>query len=84
MPATQPLTLSLQVTAPGYKSIVTQIFDKAGEYLHNDTVFAVKDSLVVDFTPLQGNDKAEFELAYDFKLASCDGAAKHSIGSSSG
>jgi catechol 1,2-dioxygenase len=70
------------VSAPGYKPIVTQIFDRTDKYCVNDSVFAVKDSLIVDFLPLQGNSKAEFELPYDFRLASFADAAKHSaIGS---
>lgn len=37
-----------------------------------DTVFAVKDDLVVDFTPLKGDDKAEIELNYNVILAPKD------------
>ena len=58
---------------------MTQIFDRSGKYLENDTVFAVKDSLIVDFVPIKGNANAEFELKYDFKLASFGDAAKHSV-----
>jgi catechol 1,2-dioxygenase len=51
----------------------------------NDSVFAVKDSLLVDFLPLKGNPKAEYELPYNFKLASYEDAAKHSaIGQTEG
>jgi catechol 1,2-dioxygenase len=42
-------------------------------------VFAVKDSLLVDFKPFQGDPKADFELPYDFKLASFEDAKKGSI-----
>ena len=69
----------MQVTAPGYKPIVTQIFDRRDKYLPNDAVFAVKDSLVVDFEPLEGNAKAQFHVPYDFKLASYEDTKKHSI-----
>jgi catechol 1,2-dioxygenase len=48
--------------------ITTQIFASDGAYLKDDSVFAVKDSLIVDFKPLEGNDKATFELTYDLKL----------------
>ena len=30
----------------------------------------MKDGLVVDFSPREGDPKAKFELNYDFKLAS--------------
>ena len=32
-------------------------------------MFAVKDSLLVDFKPLKGDPNADFELPYDFKMA---------------
>lgn len=53
----------------GYSPLTTQIFDKASQYLVDDAVFAVKDELLVDFVPLQGDDKAKLELVYDIKLA---------------
>jgi catechol 1,2-dioxygenase len=31
-------------------------------------VFAVKESLVVDFVPLMGNPRADLELEYDMDL----------------
>lgn len=51
-----------------YKPLTTQIFDRDDKYLDNDSVFAVKDSLIVDFVPLKGNPKAEVELTYDIFL----------------
>ena len=67
-----------QITAPGYKPIVTQIFDRNSKYIEDDAVFAVKDSLIVDFKPFEGDSKAEFELPYDLKMATFDDAKKHS------
>ncbi|KAK1771735.1 hypothetical protein QBC33DRAFT_554901 [Phialemonium atrogriseum] len=37
-------------------------------HLKTDTVFAVKPNLVVDFTPLKGDDKATFKLEYNIDL----------------
>ncbi|KAK7746498.1 hypothetical protein SLS53_002457 [Cytospora paraplurivora] len=51
-----------------YAPLVTQIFDRKTEYLENDSVFAVKDGLVVDFKELKDNPKAKLELVYDIKL----------------
>ena len=48
--------------------MTTQIFDSTDKYLENDSVFAVKDSLVVDFKPLKGNPKATLELEYPIIL----------------
>lgn len=40
------------MTHSDYKPVVTQIYPKDDPWLETDTVFAVKDDLVVDFTPL--------------------------------
>ncbi|KAJ5745087.1 hypothetical protein N7520_010269 [Penicillium odoratum] len=40
----------------------------ARAYLENESVFAVKDSLVVDFVPCDGDPYAALELKYDVKL----------------
>jgi catechol 1,2-dioxygenase len=58
-----------QITAPGHHSLTTQIFDRRDAHLENDAVFAVKDSLIVDFVPRDGDPNAKFELQYDFRLA---------------
>jgi catechol 1,2-dioxygenase len=48
--------------------ITTQIFDDSGPYLEDDSVFAVKDSLLVKFKPRENDPKATLEVEYDFKL----------------
>ncbi|TGO54936.1 hypothetical protein BELL_1484g00020 [Botrytis elliptica] len=58
-----------------YKPLTTQIFNSQDEYLQNDSVFAVKDSLIVDFVPLNGNPKASLELNYPVILAPQTGGA---------
>lgn len=52
----------------GYKPITTQIFDKDSKYLDNDSVFAVKDQLTVEFVPLKGDKNATLELTYDVNM----------------
>src|SRR3954468_8398500 len=47
----RPGHVHFMITAPGYHPLVTHIFDRDGEYLDSDTVFAVKDSLKVHFRP---------------------------------
>jgi len=76
-PSDASTNMPTQLTAPNYKPIVTQIFDRKSKYINDDAVFAVKDSLIVDFIPFQGDPNAEFELPYDFKLASFDDAEAH-------
>jgi catechol 1,2-dioxygenase len=72
----RPAHIHFIISAPGYKPLVTQIFDRRDPHITNDSVFAVKDSLVVDFVPKQGDPKAQFDLGYDFKLASYEAAKK--------
>ena len=75
----RPAHIHFILSAPGYKPVVTQIFDRRDEYITNDVAFAVKDSLIVDFQPREGDPKAQFDLKYDFKLASYEAAKKHGM-----
>ncbi|MGW2934043.1 maleylacetate reductase and hydroxyquinol 1,2-dioxygenase domain-containing protein [Streptomyces sp. NPDC001156] len=42
------------IDAAGHRRLITQLFVVGGDYLDSDTVFGVKDALVVDFTPHTG------------------------------
>ncbi|MCX5321253.1 maleylacetate reductase and hydroxyquinol 1,2-dioxygenase domain-containing protein [Streptomyces sp. NBC_00120] len=46
--------LHFMITAPGYRRLVTQLFVAGGAYLDSDSVFGVKDELIVDFVPQHG------------------------------
>ena len=41
--------LHFMVTAPGHRTLVTHIFVRGDEFLDQDTVFGVKESLITDF-----------------------------------
>jgi protocatechuate 3,4-dioxygenase beta subunit len=41
--------LHFMISAPGYRRLVTQLFVAGGAYLDSDTVFGVKDELIVDY-----------------------------------
>jgi catechol 1,2-dioxygenase len=56
------------VSAPGFRTLTTQLYDDRDEYVANDAVFAVKDELVVKFTPREGDPSARWSLEYDFVL----------------
>lgn len=76
-----------QVLHDDYKPLTTQIFDSRDQHLTDDSVFAVKDSLVVEFKPLKGNDQATLEVVYDVALVkreakSTNGTAPAPVGSS--
>ncbi|KAJ0420047.1 Intradiol ring-cleavage dioxygenase [Aspergillus carlsbadensis] len=64
----RPAHIHIIATCGGYKPLTTQIFDRNDPYLTNDSVFAVKDSLIVDFVERQGDPKAALELTYDVRL----------------
>lgn len=68
--------LHFMVNAPGHRRLVTQLFVAGGAYLDSDTVFGVKDELVVDFTPRHGPtpdgrrlDGEWRRLDYTFRIA---------------
>jgi hydroxyquinol 1,2-dioxygenase len=46
----RPAHIHFMVTAPGYSRLITHVFAAGDEYLHNDAVFGVKDSLIAPFT----------------------------------
>ncbi|OAX79960.1 hypothetical protein ACJ72_05712 [Emergomyces africanus] len=65
----RPAHIHLMISHPAYKTVTTQIFPRDDKYLSSDTVFAVKNDLIVDFKPLRGDPEAELELEYNIKLA---------------
>jgi hydroxyquinol 1,2-dioxygenase len=46
----RPAHIHFVVTADGYDGVTTHIFDRTDPYLESDAVFAVKESLICDFT----------------------------------
>lgn len=65
----RPAHIHCIVTAAGYKPLTTELFDRRDKHVHDDAVFAVKEDLVVDFIPREGDPKAQFDLEYTFRLA---------------
>jgi len=61
----RPAHIHFIVSAPGYRSVVTELFDRQDKYVYDDAVFAVRVGLIVDFIPLQGDEKASYEAQYD-------------------
>jgi hydroxyquinol 1,2-dioxygenase len=73
----RPAHLHYIVTAPGFETLTTHIFDPDDPYIHSDAVFGVKESLMAKFEPVsdparmaaQGFDKPFVEVHHDFVLA---------------
>ena len=78
----RPAHVHFVVSAPGYETLVTHIFDSKSKYLDSDTVFAVKDSLITEFAEQTTQDDTAKKLGvatpyakvrYDFVLKSSIG-----------
>lgn len=65
----RPAHIHLMVRHKGHTPLTTQIYDKNCKYLANDSVFAVKPELAVDFAPRNGDPQAKLELEYNITLA---------------
>ena len=69
--------MHLIVSAPGYGAVTTHLFVKGDPYLDTDAVFAVKESLIVDFVEHPAGrapdgrtcDQPYCTASYDFRLA---------------
>ena len=49
--AWRPAHFHVIVEAPGYRSLITEVFDDADPWVEKDAVFGVRASLVLPFTP---------------------------------
>lgn len=64
----RPAHVHFIVEAEGHGTLTTQVFDVEDRYIGDDSVFAVKEELVVRFEPRKGDPRALWELEYDFVL----------------
>ncbi|KAH9906265.1 aromatic compound dioxygenase [Xylariomycetidae sp. FL2044] len=80
----RPAHIHFVVSAPGFRSLTTQVFDREDRFVRDDAVFAVKEELLVEFRERErekeriavdgdedGYDEMEgarWELEYDFHL----------------
>jgi hydroxyquinol 1,2-dioxygenase len=61
----RPAHVHFIVTAPGHRPLTTHIFVAGSPYIESDAVFAVKKSLVTEFTPAEDPDqpaRAHFDI----------------------
>ncbi len=69
----RPAHIHFIVTAPGHRELTTHIFVAGGPYLESDAVFAVKKSLITEFTPVDDPDQAaRYGLTGPFRKAAFD------------
>lgn len=63
----RPGHIHFMIAKPGYQPLISQIFDADSDWLDNDSVFAVKDSLVAKFKKTPGA-KDDLHVEFDFAL----------------
>lgn len=63
----RPAHVHFLVGADGYDRLCTHIFVAGDPYLESDSVFGVKDSLIVDFVPLS-EGATKWDVDFDFVL----------------
>jgi catechol 1,2-dioxygenase len=63
-PPIRPAHIHLIVSAPGYETLITQIFVKGDPEIEQDVVFTASDNMVGDFK----KEGSHFRLVYDFLL----------------
>jgi len=61
----RPGHLHTWVKHPGFKELITHIFDRQSDHLYDDAVFGVRESLIVDFTE---DADGELSATFDFVL----------------
>jgi len=72
----RPAHIHLMVTVPegeeigkAYLPVTTQLYPRDDPYVPSDTVFAVKDDLLIDFYPKKDDPKCTLDLEYNIILA---------------
>jgi catechol 1,2-dioxygenase/hydroxyquinol 1,2-dioxygenase len=72
----RPAHFHVIVSAPGFVGLVTELFPAGSDYLDNDTVFGVREGLIVPLLPCQNPEVAQrygittpfSEVNFDFHL----------------
>jgi catechol 1,2-dioxygenase len=65
----RPAHLHYMITAPGFKPLVTHIFDPDDPYIGSDAVFGVKAGLLARFDRVEGEGGPVWDVVFDFVLS---------------
>jgi hydroxyquinol 1,2-dioxygenase len=68
-PLRRPAHLHFQISAPGFETITTNIFDSEDPHLGEDALFGVKSELIATFTPVKIKGSPEWRLEFTFVMA---------------
>ena len=66
----RPGHIHFLIQKPGYKTLVSQIYDGETEYLDNDSVFAVKEDLIGEMKPAGESADTDLVMDFDFVIRS--------------
>jgi protocatechuate 3,4-dioxygenase beta subunit len=74
--AWRPSHLHFKVSADGHRTVITEVFDKADDYINEDAVFGVRESLAVPYKQVTSTAEAErygvsspfYRVEFDFDL----------------
>ncbi|MEM6732582.1 MAG: hydroxyquinol 1,2-dioxygenase, partial [Myxococcota bacterium] len=64
----RPAHVHMIVRAPGFKTLVSQIYDRRDEYIDSDSVYSVKGSLLVDFEDAPAGSDVQYVVRHDVTL----------------
>lgn len=64
----RPGHIHFMIFKDGYRTLVSQIYDSESKYLENDSVFAVKESLIGHFNKAPEGAKTDLNVRLDFIL----------------
>ena len=73
----RPAHVHFLVSAPGYTTLTTHLFVAGSPYLDADAVFAVKESLVVDFVEVGGDEAQRSSTMEDAEAPGMDRPYRH-------
>ncbi|MEM8811800.1 MAG: dioxygenase [Pseudomonadota bacterium] len=71
-PLFRPAHIYFQVTADGFETLTTQIFDSEDPNLGRDPLFSVKPGLIGDFSRVDGESGSLLKLDIEFRLNPCN------------
>lgn len=71
----RPGHMHFMIAKDGYRTLISQVYDSSSAWLDNDSVFAVKDSLVGEFAPAPAGLGTDLHVQFDFVLARSAAAA---------
>lgn len=80
----RPAHIHFHVAAPGYKPVITHLFQKGDQYIETDVVFGVKEPLIVEFHKRSPGKAPNgetmsgpwYDVKYDFVLQNATSAQK--------